>query len=740
MAGLDFSDKVSKSSEKLESMEQMLGKGLLQPFSNLNAGSRKIMHSTHRDHIFPLISGEKAIIETGYEIRFGDYSSSVTKTDHTYTVVGKISKYSFSPNHHYWLILADHENKVLDVQERISYHYITESYGYLYNNDYMDSLDIGDIVPKDTVLQKSLAFDEYNNRKDGVNFNVIYMALDDNMEDSMIFSDKAASRLTSPLIKPVQIMINNNDVPLNIYGNSNDNYKIIPDIGEEIKDANLIAMRKEKKEESYFAQSVENLRSINMSDSVKQIKGRVIDIDIYCNNPEILDSLYYRQLKMYYDELQRSSQEIVTTIMPFTSQGYKFTYDLEKLFGNAKQVMNHYQYIDKKTFSNIILNITVLDEIPMNAGDKASNRYGGKGVISSIWPQEFMPRYKTPLGEYEYVDVIFNSSTMINRENVGQNFELSLTHIGNEIVYKIQKEKLSLEESYKMVLDYITICSPDQAKYLEETVSKLSRDELMFFMESIIESGSIHLSIKPISDTMTIDKLAQLYDKFPWVKQNTIEVALRSSDGKTVRHIPARRNMVMGKQYIFRLKQFAEEKFSATSLSSTNLRNENIKSKAKKVATSLYSNTPIRFGNMETNNFMHMGAEYVIANLMIHSISPQARRLTEQLYTCDPFVIDIKLNSDSKNRSAEIANTYLKTIGRRLVFEKRKKHIEKITISPITFFEDPVKEAITFVPKQLQDGFDYEKAFKERQELEKKKKKTKAVSPLLFDGVDMRRS
>ena len=376
MARLDFSEKVAEHSQRLQTKEAILGKGLLQPFSNLNSGPRKLMHSTHRDHIFPLIAGEKAIIETGYEIRYGMYSSSVTKADANYRVIAKISKYSFSPNHHYWLILEDTKAKRLEVQERISYHYITESYGYLYNNEYMDSLDINDIIPEGKVIQKSLAFDEYNNRKDGVNFNVLYMALDNNMEDSMIFSDEAASRLTSPLIKPVQVMINNNDVPLNIYGETNDNYKVIPDIGEEIKDATLIALRKEKKEEAYYSQSVDNLRTITMSDSTKQIKGKVIDIDIYCNNPEILDSLYYRQLKMYYNELQRYSREFVHTLMHYVADGYELSYELQKLYGISQRVMNGDQYIDKKTFSNVILNITVLDEIPMNAGDKASNRYG----------------------------------------------------------------------------------------------------------------------------------------------------------------------------------------------------------------------------------------------------------------------------------------------------------------------------------------------------------------------------
>ena len=733
MAKLDFSDKIKEASESLgNNMEHMLGKGLIQPFSGSNAGARKIMFSTHVEHVFPLIEGEKAIIETGYEIRFGDYSSSITRADSNYQVIAKISKFSSNPHHHYWLILKDTKEKKLDVVERISYHHITESYGYLYNNEYMDSLNIGDYITEDTIVQKSLAFDEYNNRKDGANFNIVYMALDDNMEDSIIFSDVAANRLTSPLIKPVQIMINDNDIPLNIYGDDK-TYKVIPDIGEDIVNAVLIALRKEKKEESYYTQSVDRLRTIIMSDELKQVHGKVIDIDIYCNNPDILENHYYEQLKWYYNELQRYSAEIVRTILPFVSDGYELSYDLQKLFANAKRVCNHDQYIEKRPFSNIILNVTVLEEKKMEEGDKASNRYGGKGVISNIIPQAMMPRFKGLDGKYEYVDIIFNSSTMINRENVGQTFELSLTHIGNEIVYRIASGKCSLEEAYQMIKTYVQLCSPEQAEYMEDLKQNMSEEELAFYIESIIDSGSIHLSMRPITDGMTIDKLANIYEAFPWVKQNEIEVPLVSSSGQ-IRYIKARRPVVIGKQYIFRLKQFAEEKFSVTSLSATNIRNENTKSRSRKDFRELYPNTPIRFGNMETNNMNHAGADIVISNLMIHSLSPQGRRLVEQMYTGDPFKIDIRLDSDSKNRSAEIANTYLKTIGRRLLFIKRRKLKHKITISPICFTRDPVIRPISFVPENLREGFDYEKDFQERQELEKRKKETGAESPIEFEG------
>lgn len=375
MPSLDFSEKIEQNTKNLPSMEHLIGKGLRMPFNNTNAGARKIMFGTHSEHCAPLLNPEKAIIETGYEIRFGDYSSSVTKAETDYKVVAKISKFSFAPNHHYWLILEDQHSKKIDVVERISYHYITESYGYLYNNEYLDTLEVGEVIHKGQVVQKSLAFDEFNNRAEGRNMNVAYMALDDNMEDSIVFSDVAAGTLAMPLVKPVEIMINDNDIPINLYGNDKV-YKIIPDIGEEVIDANLIALRKEKKDEAYFTQSINNLSKLMISDNKKQAHGRVIDINVYCNNPEILDSHYYAQIKMYYNELHRYSAEIVKTVTPFISSGYTASYDLQKLFANSKRVMNNDMYMDKTKFSNIILVINVLEEKEMEAGDKASNRFG----------------------------------------------------------------------------------------------------------------------------------------------------------------------------------------------------------------------------------------------------------------------------------------------------------------------------------------------------------------------------
>lgn len=727
-----YQEKLLEAEQRIPTMEHMLGIGLKQPFNNCESASRKLMMSVHMTHVMPLFGGEKALIETGYENKYGDYSSSVTSTDSTYRIVAKVSKYSFSPNHQYYLIMEDMENKKLDVIERIPYHYVTESYGFLYNNTFLDNLTTGTVVPKDTILQKSLAFDEYNNRKDGLNLNTIYMSLDQNLEDSVIISQDVADKMVSPLIKPVSIMINENNIPINLYGDDK-NYKCIPDIGEDIKDSILIALRKEKKEEMVFTESIDRLRTVMMSDEKKLLTGKVIDINIRCNNPENLNQYHNSQFKLYYDELQRMSQEIVTIVTPYKMNNYEISYDLNKLYSTSKRVLNHDEYIDKRPFSNIILEVTVLEDIPLHEGDKISNRYGGKGVISKIIPTELMPTF----GENnEKVDLIFNSFTMYNRVNPGQIFEISINHISHEIIKKIQKEKMTIEQAFDMIYAFLHIVVPEQEAELRNTVSFMTDDEKRFFLESMILDGCIQISTKPISDSFDIDRLKLLYDTFPFATHMNLKVPIKDSNGN-YRMANARRRAIVGKEYIFRLKQFAAEKFSATSLSATNVKGTNTKSKAAKNYNELFSNTPIRFGNMEINNFNHIGPEAVIENLMIHSVSPSARKRVEELYTCNPFDINIKLDEESKNRVAEIVNTYLKAIGLRLVFAKVPKYRYIEPISPFTFERNPYIDPFIMVPKDVKNKKKY---IEQVEKLENDKKNNpKTIQPFTFEGIDLKR-
>lgn len=339
-----------------------------------------------------------------------------------------------------------------------------------------------------------------------------------------------------------------------------------------------------------------------------------------------------------------------------------------------------------------------------------------------------------------YINKIINIidyQTVYGRENAGQLFELSITHIGCEILKQIETGNYTVDQSFDMIIKYLNFISKQEAESMRGTISTMNEDDKKFFLESIIRDGAIHVSARPIRDTINIDTLAAMYKEFPWVHQVEIEVPIKASDG-SIRYVKARRPIIVGKQYTFRLKQYAEEKFSATSLSATNIRNENTKSKAARDYKELYSNTPIRFGNMETNDFTHIGAAYVVTNLLIHSLSPHARRLTEQMFTSDPFHIDIRLDDDSTNRSAEIANVYLKTIGRRLIFEKHRKLRYKITVSPFYFTKQP---SVRPMWKVADKNFDFDKDWEERQKLYKKMSKDKNVKPVFteYEAIDHER-
>ena len=93
--------------------------------------------------------------------------------------------------------MVDDVKKEINVIERISDKHITETDGFLLNNNTLDTVKEGDIIQKGTALQKSQAYDDYNNRMDGINLLTAYISCERSMEDGIILSDVAAKQLVS---------------------------------------------------------------------------------------------------------------------------------------------------------------------------------------------------------------------------------------------------------------------------------------------------------------------------------------------------------------------------------------------------------------------------------------------------------------------------------------------------------------------------------------------------------------
>ena len=733
MSNLHLTQEIQKIAEKLPKQEYTLCKGLKQPFNNTNSGSRKIMQGIQMEQATQLLDAEVPVIMTGYETMYGEASSNFIKTDRDFTIVNKIKKYSFKDDH-YFVILFDSKNGYIDMLERKSYTYISEMYGYLFDFSFIDSIPAGATVPAGSVIKRPNSFDEYGNKEEGLNLVTMYVASEETKEDPIVVSESTSKRFGCPLIDKVEIRINDNDILLNLYGEGKE-YKTFPDIGENVKNSLICALRRElKDEEALFSQSWERLKEIMMNDKQFTVDdgGTIIDIDVRCNNPEKLESsMYNTQIKKYYDETIRFAKEVVDCINPllFSSDGeetgVKMSYNMEVLYETCKAITNGGQYIYDKVFSNIIMYIYVLHRKPLQRGDKITDRYGGKGCISVVKPDNMMPHYLKD-GQWKPVDVIYNMCTCINRLNDGQLFETSITFIGGQLVDYVKAHNMNHDQAFMLFANYISILDPEHFNYLYDVLcykvtydpkedmdwedKKFKRD---IWVESILHAGYIMLSLEPISSNMSIDKLREIYDAFPFLKKYTeVCVPQKNSNGE-YRMIRTRRPLVIGYKYIFRLKQLAEEKFSAVSLASTNIRNENSKSRLSKIHNARFPSTPVRvFGEMESSTLAaHLGINYFYQEFMLISSSPMARRLHEELLTGDPFKFDIQLSEDCTSQTSDIGQAYLKTLGAKFRFIKVRKYKDHPVWLDKVYFNPMIKYVVNFIPEDIRGDKEKEEAY-----------------------------
>lgn len=706
---INIDKQIENSTKNLPDDNYLLGRTLMQPCKPANSGSRALMTSIQTEHILVLNNGEIPILQTGYENEFGKHSTSYVKAKYDYEVIDKIYKYSFSKNC-YYLIIRNIQTNEYDVIERCLCHHNTQNYGYLWNNKYLDNLKLGDIIFKDDVIKKSNGFDDYGNKMNGTNLNTLYISSAQNMEDSVIISETAAKKLESSLIKTTTIIINDNDILLNLYGNNNE-YKSFPDIGECISNGMLCSIRRENNDTILYSLSQSNLRSPEISDRCIIVDGYVADISIYCNNKDILKSSYNYQLYKYYEENIDFCKRFVYSIKDkYVSGTAKISYNLNKLYSLCQSILNGKTFQkDGKEFSNTILEITVIENLPTKPGDKICDRYGGKGVISKIVPDELMPK----LENGKYVECIKNQSTCINRENIGQLHEQSINYISTRLIEYLKNDVVFTPmEKVQMIYKLISIIDKDEAVEMMSYVDFYDEMQCKCYLDSIYKDGYICISSQPFTTEIEINLIDKIYIEFPFLfSMYKLYTKIEDSNGN-LREVLSNRKVVASPIYTYRLKQYAEEKFSATSLGAVNIKGMNTRSKSNKIYEDKYPKTPIKNGDMEITDMLHMGIELVVENFMTWAASPSARRKAYILIVGDPFDINIKLDMYSTNRNAESILVLFKTIGIGIKYYKIKKQykemVKNVMIKPVKC----IKTKTNVLDAMGIDAFEHFKKFK----------------------------
>ena len=115
-------------------------------------------------------------VYTNYENVVGKNSTGYFKADRDLEVIDKISRFNNGEddNHLYLLFTYDKKKDKYDVITKNIVTDLTERYGYAYDNENMDSKEVGDTIEKDEVLYKTTSYDDELNYRYGTNVKVMY--------------------------------------------------------------------------------------------------------------------------------------------------------------------------------------------------------------------------------------------------------------------------------------------------------------------------------------------------------------------------------------------------------------------------------------------------------------------------------------------------------------------------------------------------------------------------------------
>ena len=665
-------DKLTELDEKFKGDDSVFGMTLLTRTGYIS-GNRSIMTTGHLKQAMTPICPEVPKVFTEYENMVGKYSTGIKKASREWRVVDKIYKFEEN-NHLYTLIVKDEQTGYYDVIEKKLVENLTEKFGFRYNTEDLDKIQVGDLIPKDSVLFKSTSYDEYNNYRFGVNATFCYTSDVKTTEDAILVSETFADKFRCVEVESITVSVNDNDVLINLYGDEN-NYKCFPDIGETIKDKIICATRRINNDQIFYDFKETNLRKINFSEDVLCTEqgsgGKIIDIRVYSNKTleEMEINEYHAQVTKYYKNELRYFKELVESTQDVVHENKDHSRNYNYVYKKSKDVLDENvkwcEQQGKKPFSNMIIEFIVEREVPLKEGSKITGLFGNKGVISKILPDDEMP----VLENGRVVDVQFNCLGVINRLNSFQLFEQSINFIMNRTIDRIKTLETN-DQRAALVFTMINNFNTRQAREMGEMYSKMNEEQREEFIQDIYEYG-IFVHIPPFwHERNLFDVLSEIYDKYDWLTPYKVFVK------KNGRFRPVMNEFIVGEMYIIRLKQTAARGLSTRSVGGVNLIGVPVKDAQAKENKILYSKTPCRVGIDELLNLLIGMDPYDLAKTYMSYRSSIEATHDLPVQLLKNGLVD-KLRDDELviNRNVEVITTYLKTMGYKLEQEREIKEL-----------------------------------------------------------------
>jgi len=394
--GIDPSmrEKFNTIKELEKRAKQLQGKNRLAlvgsvDFTGANNPMRGSMNSKHKTQHLCIDNPEFPMFYDGKEEILADYSSAHKLTDdHRWVVFAHIRKYENILRGHTYNGLCFLYCKELDaykVIERKEVENLTESFGFMYNNEYLDGLVEGDVIPPHSMLTASTSYDEYGNGSIGVNGRIVYGVHPAVQDDAIIISKSFAKRMVTNNVKSITIPINTDTVLLNLYGKDGE-YQGLPNIGDHISSGIVCATRTIKESRMFSDMRDSSLRHLNaQSDVCYYGEGEVVDINVYCNNVKInrnktnaqlLD--YYKDARWFYTKVYKVCKRIIDSGSKHINREINRWMRLAMNYLDTQAIWA----FNDNVFNNLMVEILIRNKEELNIGRKIVGRAGTTAIMA----------------------------------------------------------------------------------------------------------------------------------------------------------------------------------------------------------------------------------------------------------------------------------------------------------------------------------------------------------------------
>ena len=662
--------------KEFEGNHTFLAEELLEPFVNRTDASRILMFTSHFAQCITLNNPDRPRVFTRFENRIGDYSSAIVKAPAEYEILDIFEK---NPLNKVFAVRETESERVhIIFTPRVKH--LTENFGYRYQYPLLDGKEKNETLSKGSIIRSYPCRDNEGNFRYGKNLKTFYTNdSGKTYEDGIIISESAAQKMSHTAVHRISVMMNMNDFFVNCYGDQT-TYKGFPDIGEDIRNGVMAAIRRIDYDTVHFDVSESQIRKVNYnSDKVFYLNGRIVDLDIYCNlKEEALEQFPYHKQVLEYVKRENDFQSwILETFGHVVEDGSleDYTEEVAYHYARARKMRDNNWKHDGHDFNGIYLIFTIAEDRPLMMGSKLTNRYGGKGVISEIRPDKDMPFV---VGDPDRrVEIIINSLSVINRLNPSQLFELELNFMADEMVKLLSRtvEGKGYDEAWNEYCRFMGFLGDESAEQIlvemdgDESEVKRTRVE---FLKEIIE-GKEHLYIcqPPFFGNISLEQIQQIYRYYTENHEGIFrKMELEGKDE------PA----IIGDVYYMKMKHEPAGKFQARSarhLSISGIPTRN--TRFVKGYNDHHSSTPIRMGEQEIEGlYISKHPNEVSRFLRMYSTDEFARRkLIDHLLKDDPFNIgEIEIDEESTTRTGGAIKAYLENIGISLDMDKETLNTE----------------------------------------------------------------